>query len=92
MQNRKGDKINLNCVLVEDKSLDEIKDFVDFYNLNYKITLGRGSYKLADAVGGVRMIPALHIYDKDGKYIAHYIGGVAQEMIESRINSLIADN
>lgn len=89
MQNRLGDQINLIGVMVEDKPLDEIRDFIDHYSINYRVVVGRGSFLLADAVGGVRMIPALHIYDQQGKYVAHYIGAVSQEMIESRVNALL---
>lgn len=89
LQNRMGDKVNLVGVMVEHKSLEEIKDFCDFYNINYKVVVGRGSFRLADAVGGVKWLPAVHIYDKDGKYVHHYIGAVPQEMLESRINTLV---
>lgn len=90
LQNRYKEKINLIGVVVENRSQEEIKDFCDFYNINYRVVLGNGSYKLADAVGGVRMIPAVHLYDQDGKYATHFIGAMPQEMLESRINALLS--
>ncbi|MGE4295147.1 MAG: TlpA family protein disulfide reductase [Campylobacterales bacterium] len=91
LQNRYGEKINLIGVLVENKNKDEIADFAAFHGINYPVVLGAGAFKLADAVGGVRLIPALHLYDGGGKYAMHFVGPVPQAMIETRINQLLGE-
>ncbi|MDR2153149.1 MAG: TlpA family protein disulfide reductase [Helicobacteraceae bacterium] len=89
MKKRYGGKIDLIGVLVENKTSDELADFVAFHQINYTVALGAGAFRLADAVGGVRLIPAVHIYDGAGKYVSHFVGLTPQEMLEARINSLI---
>ncbi|MDR3347595.1 MAG: TlpA family protein disulfide reductase [Helicobacteraceae bacterium] len=89
MQNRYKDQIVLLGVLVENKTVEEIADFAQFHQLNYPIVLGAGAFRLADAVGGVRMIPATHIYEGNGKYTTHFVGAVPQEMLETRIDSIL---
>ena len=89
LQNRYGEQLSIIGVLVENKGKDEIADFVAFHGINYPVVLGAGAYRLADAVGGVRLIPALHLYDGQGRYAMHYVGPVPQAMIETRINQLL---
>lgn len=91
LQNRYGDKIALIGVLVENKEKDEIADFVAFHGINYPVIIGAGSFRLADAVGGVRLIPALHLYDGKGQYAMHFVGPVPQAMIETRLNQLLGE-
>lgn len=91
LQNRYGDKITLIGVLVEERNKEEIADFVAFYGMNYPVIVGAGSFRLADAVGGVRLIPAMHLYDGKGKYAMHFVGPVPQAMIETRINQLLGE-
>jgi thiol-disulfide isomerase/thioredoxin len=92
MKKRYGAKIDLIGVLVENKTADELADFVAFHQINYPVTLGAGAFRLADAVGGVRLIPAMHIYSGKGKYVSHFVGPTPQEMLETRINSLLEAN
>ncbi|GHV59468.1 hypothetical protein FACS1894103_2890 [Campylobacterota bacterium] len=87
MQNRYKDKIALVGVLLENKSVEEISDFVAFHQLNYPVVTGAGAFRLADAVGGVRLLPTMHIYDGSGRYVAHFVGAVPQEMLETRLNA-----
>ncbi|MDR2034315.1 MAG: TlpA family protein disulfide reductase [Helicobacteraceae bacterium] len=92
IKRRYGDQIELIGVLVENKTADEVSDFAAFHQINYSIALGAGAFRLADAVGGVRSIPAVHIYDKDGKYVSHFVGLAPQEMLETRINEALKIN
>jgi thiol-disulfide isomerase/thioredoxin len=89
LKNRYANKIELIGVLVENKTADEVSDFAAFHQINYPIVLGAGAFRLADAVGGVRLIPAIHIYSGDGKYVSHFVGPAPQEMFETRLNALI---
>jgi thiol-disulfide isomerase/thioredoxin len=89
IKKRYGDKIAIVGALVENKSADEAADFVAFHQINYPVALGAGAFRLADAVGGVRLIPAVHIYDGKGRYISHFVGLAPQEMIEARLNAAL---
>ncbi|MDR1451039.1 MAG: TlpA family protein disulfide reductase [Helicobacteraceae bacterium] len=89
IKKRYGDKIDLVGALVENIASDEAADFVAFHQINYSVALGAGAFRLAEAAGGVRVIPAMHIYDGKGRYVSHFVGLAPQEMIETRLNALI---
>ena len=89
LQNRYKDKIVLMGVLLENKSAEEVSDFAAFHQLNYPIIMGAGAFRLADAVGGVRLLPTMHIYDGAGRYVAHFVGATPQEMLETRLNAVL---
>ncbi|GHV02526.1 hypothetical protein AGMMS49521_4410 [Campylobacterota bacterium] len=92
LKERYGESVDLLGVLVENRSAEEVADFVAFHQINYPVIVGAGAFRLADAVGGVRLIPAIHIYDDSGAYVTHFVGPVPQEMLETRLNSLIKAN
>ncbi len=86
LQNKYKDKIKIIGILMEEnKDIEELKNFIKYFNINYDIFVGRGNYDLASLLGGVSSIPLLVMYDKDGNYITHYMGAVPEEMIERDI-------
>jgi thiol-disulfide isomerase/thioredoxin len=89
MQQRYGEKIALVGVLVESVTDEAAKEFVDLHQIRYPVAVGGGAFKLAEAVGGVRAIPATHIYNQKGQYVFHMVGPVPQGMMETRINRLL---
>ncbi|MDR2905934.1 MAG: TlpA family protein disulfide reductase [Helicobacteraceae bacterium] len=89
MKNHYKDSVNIVGVLVENKNAKEVADFVEKNGINYPVAIGAGAFRLADAVGGVRLIPAIHIYDGKGKYVSHFVGPAPQEMLETRLNPLL---
>ncbi|MDR0746955.1 MAG: TlpA family protein disulfide reductase [Helicobacteraceae bacterium] len=91
MYNRYRGKIEILGVLVESKSSEDAADFAASHQINFPIVLGAGAYRLADAVGGVKYVPAIHIYDGAGRYVSHFVGAAPQEMLESRIDGILAE-
>ncbi|MDR3162937.1 MAG: TlpA family protein disulfide reductase [Helicobacteraceae bacterium] len=91
MYNRYKGKVEIIGVLVESKSSEDAVDFVASYQINFPVVLGAGAYRLADAVGGVKYVPAIHIYDSAGRYVSHFVGAAPQEMLESRVNGVITE-
>ncbi len=90
IQNKFKDKVVVLGVLLEDnKPMEEVKSFIKYHNINYKIVVGDGNFKLATLIGGVKSIPLLIVYDKDGNYVTHYLGAVPEEMMEADIKRVI---
>lgn len=70
-------------VLVEkNKTKEEINAFIEEYNVQYPITNNPSNFTLADAVGGVKSIPTMLLFDKNGILIRKYVGIVPEEMLE----------
>lgn len=46
--------------------------------------------KLFNALGGLEGVPLIALYDKDGKYIIHYLGAIPEEMIEFDLSQNLA--
>jgi len=89
LQEKYKDDFQVIGVLVENKTLPEIKDFAHLFNINYTVTNAGEDYEMTQLVGGVRGIPAMFMYDKSGKYFTHYIGAVPQAMIENDIKRIL---
>lgn len=70
-------------VLVEkNKTKEEINAFIEEYNIQYPVTNNPSNFTLADAVGGVKSIPTMLLFDKNGTLIRKYVGIVPEEMLE----------
>lgn len=90
LQEKYKDDFAVIGILVENKTLEEIKDFAQLFQINYQVTDAGKDYVMTDLVGGVRGIPAMFMFDKSGKYFTHYIGAVPQAMIENDIKKILA--
>jgi thioredoxin-like negative regulator of GroEL len=55
------------------------------YNIQYPITNGNENFYIAQAVGGVSSIPAMFMFDKNGKKVASYVGATPEEILDSDI-------
>ena len=89
LYNKYKDDLVVISVLVEDKNIKEIRDFIDIFGINYPVTDAGANYIFTDVVGGVDSIPAMYLYDKSGKYFIHYIGAVPEAMIENDIKRIL---
>ncbi|NWF67009.1 MAG: TlpA family protein disulfide reductase, partial [Campylobacterales bacterium] len=90
LQTKYKDNFSIVAVLVEeDKKVEDVKDFINEYKINYSVTVGEPNFELSKMVGGVRSLPFMIMYDKNGKYVTHYIGAVPEEMIEYDIKRAI---
>jgi len=76
-------------ILVEDRSLESIRDFAKEYAISYPVVDPGPEWIMTKLVGGVRGIPAMFLYDPNGKYFTHYLGAVPERMIENDIKRIL---
>lgn len=90
LQEKYKDKFVIISVLLEEnKSNEEIANFAKYNNANFIITNSPENFKFAQSVGGVKNIPLMFLYDKNGKYSTHYVGAIPEEMIDSDIKKVL---
>jgi len=90
LQEKYKDNLKIISVLLEEnKSNEDVINFMNNNDIEFTITNSKDNYKLAKAVGGVKSIPLMLIYDREGKYSQHYIGAVPEEMIEADIKKVL---
>lgn len=89
LQKKYKDNLEIIGVLLEEKNLNEIKSFIDKYKVDFSITQGKSNFTLAKAVGDVKAIPFMILYDKNGEYATHYVGAVPEEMINVDIAKVV---
>ena len=90
LKNRYKDDFEIIAVLLEDnKRNNEVKDFINEYNINYLVTNSKQNLAFSDVVGGVQAIPTMYLYNKQGKVIQKYVGIVPEEMLEIDIKRAI---
>ena len=73
----------------ENKSNEEIASFIKYNAIQYPITNSPENFKFAKSVGGVKNIPLMFLYDKNGNYSTHYVGAVPEEMIDADIKKVL---
>ncbi|MCH9814551.1 MAG: TlpA family protein disulfide reductase [Epsilonproteobacteria bacterium] len=85
------DRVQIIGVLMEEsKNNEEIEAFINSHAMNFPITNSKANFTLSDALGGIRSLPTMVMYDKNGEYFTHYIGAAPQEMIEADIRKALA--
>ena len=90
LQEKYKDKFVIISVLLEEnKSNEEIANFAKYNNANFIITNSPDNFKFAQSVGGVKNIPLMFLYDKNGKYSTHYVGAIPEEMIDADIKKVL---
>ncbi len=91
LQNKYKGKIQILSILMEeDKPNDEVITFSKEHALNFPILNSKENFFLSQALGGIRSLPTLVMYDAHGNYFTHYIGAAPEEMIESDIKRALA--
>ncbi|RUM65830.1 MAG: TlpA family protein disulfide reductase [Sulfurospirillum sp.] len=86
IQNAYKGKVQIIGILMEENKDDlEIQQFEENMGINYPVANSPANFALADALGGIRSLPTMVMYDKNGDYFTHYVGAVPQEMIEADI-------
>ena len=74
------------AVLLEENKDEQILNaFMLTYKMKFPVTNGYENFVLAEAVGGVKSIPTMFMFAKDGKLIQKFVGIVPEEMLESDI-------
>ncbi|AFL68239.1 TlpA family protein disulfide reductase [Sulfurospirillum barnesii] len=79
----------ISVLLEENKSNEEIQSFIKFNAINYIITNGPENFEFAKNVGGVKNIPFMFLYDRNGNYSTHYVGAIPEEMIDADIKKVL---
>lgn len=69
-------------LLEKNKTNEEIIEFINNFNISYKVTNSSNNYLLEQAVGGVKSIPTMYLIDKKGEIKQKYVGIVLEEMLE----------
>ncbi|KFL34506.1 MULTISPECIES: TlpA disulfide reductase family protein [unclassified Sulfurospirillum] len=85
----KDNFVIISVLLEENKSNEEVNSFIKYNNINYIITNSIENFKLAQSAGGVKNIPLMFLYDKEGKYSTHYVGAIPEEMIDADIKKVL---
>ncbi len=76
-------------LLEKGKTSQDLKDFIKKYNIKYPITNSNENYILAKVLGGIKSIPTMFMYNKNGKLIEKYVGIIPQEMMEIDIKKAL---
>ena len=91
LQNKYAGKVQILSILMEeDKDNQEVISFAKEHALNFPILNSKENFLLSQALGGIRSLPTLVIYGKDGNYFQHYVGAAPEEMIEADIKKALA--
>jgi len=91
LQKKYNGKIQILSVLMEEeKPNEEAIRFAKDHNLNFPVLNSKENFLLSQALGGIRSLPTLVIYDKAGNYFQHYVGAAPEEMIEADIKKALA--
>lgn len=89
LQKQYEGKLKIISILVEDKNFNEVEDFIKTYKVDFIVTHGKSNFDLAKAVGDVKAIPFMILYDKNGKYATHYTGAIPEEMLNVDIAKVV---
>ncbi len=82
IKEKNKDNLEIVSVLFQDeKSLEEMKDFIKQHQINYPITMGSDNQKLADELN-VKKVPEMFLFSKSGKFVHKFVGKVKQEELE----------
>ena len=85
----KDNFVIISVLLEENKSNEEIQSFMKYNHIKYIITNGAENFKFAQSAGGVKNIPLMFLYDKNGNYSTHYVGAIPEEMIDADIKKVL---
>ena len=81
----KGQVQIIGVLMEENKDDLEVQQFEEDMGINYPVANSPANFVLSDALGGIRSLPTMVMYDKNGDYFTHYVGAAPQEMIEADI-------
>jgi thiol-disulfide isomerase/thioredoxin len=86
LQEKYKDKIQIFSILMEEnKDNLELEEFIKEFKINYPVLNSKENFFLSQALGGIRSLPTLVVYDTKGGYFTHYLGAAPEEMLESAI-------
>jgi thiol-disulfide isomerase/thioredoxin len=90
LQNKYANDFKVVSILLEEgKSNEDIKDFINQYNINYQVANGKQNFQFSTALGGIKSIPTMFLIDKNSNVSQKYVGIVPVEMMEIDIKKLL---
>jgi thiol-disulfide isomerase/thioredoxin len=81
-ETRKNNLVVLGIAMDHGKA-EHVKDFADSLLVSYPIILG--DRKVAGQIGPVDGLPTTYLYNPQGKLVAHQLGAITREAVESFI-------
>ncbi len=79
-------KVQIIGILMEENKDDlEVQQFEKEMRINFPVANSPANFDLSAALGGIRSLPTMVLYDTRGDYFTHYVGAAPQEMIEADI-------
>jgi len=83
-----GDKgLTVIGVSLDEQGADVVAKFVKRFGVNYPIVIG--NEKVADAYGGIDVIPTTFVIDRQGRVVSQHIGYDDKPVFEKEIQSLL---
>ena len=73
----------------ENKTKEEIEEFIKKYGINYPITMGEENFRLAKELGDIKRVPEMFLFSKDGKFVNKFVGETNKENLERFIKLAI---
>lgn len=70
-------------------SNEKLNNFINEFKINYIVVNSEENFRLADLLGGVKIIPTMFMIDPSGKIMQKYVGIVPEEMMESDIKKAL---
>ncbi len=61
---------------------EEMSKFINDYNIKYHVTNIQENFELSKAMGEIKIIPTMFLFNKEGKMVQKYVGVVPEEMLE----------
>lgn len=84
------DNFEIVSVLFEqDKTKEEIVQFIAKHGITYPITMGEENFKLAKELGDIKKVPEMFLFSKDGKFVKKFVGKIPKEELEQYIKIAI---
>lgn len=91
LQEKYKDDLEIISILFEeDKTKEEMLEFVKKHNIIYPITIGAENFRFAKELGEINKVPEYYLYSKDGNYIKKFVGETSKEKFERYIDNTLA--
>jgi len=86
LQEKYKNDFSVVAILVEEnKKNEDVANFINENKINYFVSNSPANFEAVEAFGGVKGIPAMFMFDKNGNKTAYYAGATPQEIIEQDI-------
>ena len=81
-ENKKNNLVVIG-VAMDYRNAEQVTDFAEGLLVNYPIVLGND--QVVSQIGPVQGLPTTYLFNPDGKMVAHQVGAITREMVESYI-------